>query len=138
MNPAERIYGISSVYADRGQFMPEDLEEEAKNTCGLFTELLKRPKIKNGNYSEGFEGWKGTSFSYDSEHGTICIDIGGYVVWIIRGEGGEDNFKTTSVDLNDKAEGAFKIIVEDEDAFMNDVPSDSKTYVRLTLPRKED
>jgi len=134
MDARERIYGLSTLYAERGEFMPHDLEEEMRNTSGMMEFMVKRPQIKVGQYLNGFEGWEDTEFSYDAEFGTITVEIDGYSICIARGEGGAGNFKQTSVDQDDVVVGAFKITVDDADAILQDDP---EIYLDKTFPRKE-
>jgi hypothetical protein len=134
MDAREKMYGLSVLYAKKGQFMPQDLEEEMRNTAGIMEFLIRRPRIKVGQYLDGFEGWGDTEFSYDAEFGTITIDIDGYSICIARGEGGADNFKQASVNQDDVVVGAFKITVDNADAILED---DHEIYLDKTFPRKD-
>lgn len=134
----EKLQNLSAIYARRGQFLPEELEQQARNHPAVHDFLLSRPQVKVGDYSDGFEDWSGTSFSYEKEFGTIYISIDGYLISIFRGEGGVDNFKNTSNEPKDKVEGAFTITVEDEDYYMRDFTGgDEKQYLVVNFPRKE-
>jgi len=54
MHREEHLLNLSSIYAERGQFLPEELEKQARENPLVNDFVLKRPQVKVGDYSDGF------------------------------------------------------------------------------------